>query len=193
MLFWHTPTACTASLNEEPSCDRLGIEPSSSSSSTGEGSPIVPKGTISWCCHWNGFSSVAVHSSLTHCALPNSSAENLHVPQSQLLRNRTCSGFPDSQRLMEVGQSVILVPQSPLIDQSNNSALWFPTAHPCPLLQAPGSSLCVPQAGLSIFSSWGISSVLSQPYTHTVKPSITLCYADKAWWNWLLIKIGYFY
>lgn len=44
------------------------------------------KGTVSQCCHWSWFSSVVMHSSLTHCALPDSSAKSLQVPQSQLLR-----------------------------------------------------------------------------------------------------------
>lgn len=46
-------------------------------------------------------------------------AANLRVPQNQNLQ-----GFSRlSQSLMEVGQSMILVPKSPLIEQRNNSGV----------------------------------------------------------------------
>lgn len=162
MLFWHTPMDCTASLDEEPPCDTLGIEPSSSSS-TGEGS--------------QGFSNCSKRNNFLMLSLEliqlSGHAQQPHTqcPTQQLSRKPASSSEPAAQkqelqwfsrlslRLMEVSQSMILVPKSPLIDQSNNSALWFLTmsspagprelplcAQPCPKLDSTSS----PFGGLAL-------------------------------------------
>lgn len=186
MLLWHTPTDCTAAPEQEPSCDKLGMEPSSSPSSIGEGSQSQGYSSLMLALKWIQLRGCAQQPH-TQCPTQQLSRKPARCPKPTAQKqNLQCfSRLPQS--LMEVGQSMILIPKSPLIDQavtvvgthcpvvSNNSSMSSPAG-------SGELPLCAPSwTQVHIFPFWGISSGLPQPFSHTVKLSITLCCTDKAW------------
>lgn len=166
ILLWHTPTDCTAAPEQEPSCDKLGIEPSSSSSCRRESSPgaiHTPRpreqfpNAVTKMDSAQGLCTAASHTvpypTAQHktCKVPKANCSETEParcpkPTAQKQKLQCFSRLPQS--LMEVGQSMIVMPKSPLIDQavtvvgthcpvvSNNSSMSSPAGSVCPKLDS---------------------------------------------------------